>query len=198
MVRRRYKRPFDLAFLVLSHLLLLPIWAALWALIPLAIKLGDGGPVFYTQTRLGLNGKPFNIIKFRTMIEDAESEVGPVWASKGDARVTAVGRVLRRAGLDEMPQVINILKGDISLVGPRPERPVLAERFSAKIPDFPRRLSVKPGIAGLAQVRGKYSTNPRNKLRYDLLYIRRMSPWMDFKLVFLSTWVALSRLFVRS
>ena len=190
--RGGYKRAFDLAFLAAAHLLLFPLWALLWIAIPLAIWLWDRGPVFYAQERLGMHGRRFRAIKFRTMEIGAEKRTGPVWASEDDERVTPVGRVLRRLRLDEMPQLINILRGEMSLVGPRPERPVLAEWFSRRSPGFARRLRVRPGVAGLAQVRGGYWTNPRHKLRYDNLYIERMSPWLDLRLVFLSVLVALA------
>ena len=161
----------------------------LWTAIPAAIWLGDRGPVFYTQVRVGKGGRPFRLIKFRTMIQDAEAETGPVWAGRADRRITRIGRFLRRFRLDELPQVINMWKGEMSLVGPRPERPELVESFSREIPDFGQRLMVRPGFAGLAQVRGRYSTRPRHKLRYDNLYIQRMTPWLDIKLLFQSVWV---------
>ena len=186
-----YKRPFDLTILVVVHVLLLPLWLFLWIVIPLAIRLADRGPVFYTQRRLGKNGKPFNVIKFRTMIKNAEASTGPVWASDNDSRITGVGRALRRFRLDEIPQVINIWKGEMSLVGPRPERPELAEEFSGQLPRFTMRLRVRPGIAGLAQVRGRYSTKPGDKLRYDNIYIDNMSPLLDLKLLILSVFVAI-------
>ncbi len=186
--RGEYKRLFDLSVLAASHILLLPVWAALWVAIPLAIWLGDRGPVFYTQERLGQHGKRFRTIKFRTMIPDAEAQTGPVWATGNDPRVTRVGRVLRRLRLDEMPQVINIVKGDMSLVGPRPERPLLAEQFSLEVPGFAQRLRVRPGVAGLAQVRGGYALKPRCKLRYDNLYIENMCAWFDVKLLVRSVW----------
>lgn len=192
-VRDGYKRAFDLALVLLSHLALLPLWALLWAAVPLAVWLGDLGPVFYMQERLGRHGKRYRIIKFRTMIRDAERSTGPVWASEDDARLTRVGRLLRRFHLDEMPQVVNVVRGEMSLVGPRPERPALAEEFSRSIPDFPQRLLVKPGIAGLAQLRGEYALSPSDKLRYDILYIRRMSPWLDLKLLLLSAILVLRR-----
>ncbi len=191
--RRRYKRAFDLTVLVLAHVVLLPLWVLLWILIPLAIWLSDRGDVFYTQERLGLGNRRFRVIKFRTMVQDAEARTGPVWASESDSRVTAVGRVLRNLHLDEMPQFLNVLRGEMSLVGPRPERPVLAERFSRDIPGFSLRLMVKPGITGLAQLRGRYSTSPRHKLRYDALYIARMSPWLDFKLLIRTALFVLGR-----
>ena len=190
-MRDWYKRPFNLTIIIAAHVLLLPVWLALWVSIPLAIWLSDGGPVFYTQTRVGKNGRPFRVVKFRTMIIDAEDSTGPVWAMADDWRLTVVGRVLRQFRLDELPQVLNILKDEMSLVGPRPERPALVEKFSEQLPEFSTRLRVRPGIAGLAQARGRYSTRPRNKLRYDKLYIDKMSPLLDIKLLFMSVWVAL-------
>ena len=142
---RRYKRAFDLTVIVLAHVALLPLWALLWILIPLAIWLGDRGAVFYTQERLGLGGRRFRVIKFRTMVQDAEAGTGPVWASEADSRATAVGCVLRKLHLDETPQLLNVLRGEMSLVGPRPERPVLAERFS---PRYPRLLPAAHGETG--------------------------------------------------
>lgn len=188
--RDGYKRPFDLAVLLLAHLLLLPLWVLFWTLIPLVIKLSDGGPVFYTHARVGRHGQVFRIIKFRTMIVGAENATGPVWAAEEDQRVTKVGCLLRRTHLDEMPQVLNVLRGEMSLVGPRPERPELTEQFCRETPGFHRRLRVRPGIGGLAQVRGKYDTQPRHKLRYDNLYIANLSPGLDLKLLVQSVWVA--------
>lgn len=189
----RYKRPFDLAILFLAHILLLPLWLALWGILPLAIWLTDRGPIFYTQVRVGLNGKLFRIVKFRTMIIEAERSTGPVWAAPKDLRTTSIGRMLRRFRLDEMPQIINIWKGDMSLVGPRPERPELVEEFTKVIPNFGRRLRIRPGFAGLAQVRGGYATRPSDKLRYDNLYIAKMSPWLDTRLLVLAVLVVLWR-----
>lgn len=191
--RDGYKRPFDLVILFLSFLFAFPVWALIWTVIPLVIRLTDGGPIFYVQERMGKNGRRFNLIKFRTMIVNAEQETGPIWAHEADDRVTRVGRLLRRTHLDEVPQVINILRGEMSLVGPRPERPELFAEFCAEIPDFHLRLRVKPGIAGLAQVHGLYHTTPRNKLRYDNLYIESFNPWMDLKLFVCSLWLAFLR-----
>lgn len=190
-VRDGYKRPLDLAILGLAHLLLFPLWLLLWTLIPLAIWAGDRGPVLFRQVRVGKNGDLFTMLKFRTMIIRAEEQTGPVWAQRHDRRVTRVGRFLRRFRLDEMPQTINIMKGDMSLVGPRPERPELADEFAQIISGFSARLRVRPGFAGLAQVRGRYSTRPRDKLRYDNLYIEKMSPWLDIKLLLLALLVVL-------
>ena len=188
-----YKRPFDLTIIILAHLLLFPLFVVLWIGISLAIWVGDRGPVFYLQERVGRRGRRFNVIKFRTMVSDAESETGPVWAAERDSRTTRVGRILRAFRLDELPQVINILKGEMSVVGPRPERPELVERFSRDVPGFSERIRVRPGVAGLAQVRGTAQTKPRDKLRYDNLYIETLGPWMDIKLLFLSVWVVLRR-----
>ncbi|MCY4530068.1 MAG: sugar transferase [Chloroflexi bacterium] len=193
VIRDGYKRRFDLAIIVVAHVLLLPVFVVLWIGIPIAIWLGDRGRVFYLQERVGRSGKRFEVIKFRTMVTDAESETGPVWAAEGDSRTTRVGRVLRMLHLDELPQVVNILRGEMSIVGPRPERPELVERFSGDVPAFSDRLRVRPGVAGLAQVRGSGQTRPRDKLRYDNLYIETLSPWMDVKLLLLSVWVVLRR-----
>ena len=191
----RYKRPFDLAVIAVGVLALLPFWAVVWTLIPIAIWLEDRRPIFYKQERLGRFGKRFWLFKFRTMVVDAEAGTGAVLATKEDARITAVGRVLRRFHLDELPQIINIVRGDMSLVGPRPERPELAEAFASDLPHFADRLAVRPGIAGLAQACGRkgYWTPPREKLRYDKLYLSQMGPGTDLKLLFLSFWVAFRR-----
>lgn len=193
VMRDEYKRAFDLGVILIAYILLFPLWLLVWVLAPLAIRLEDGGPVFYAQERVGRWGKHFRVFKFRTMIQDAESRTGQVWAEQDDPRLTRVGKFLRRFHLDEIPQVINIVRGEMSLVGPRPERPALAERFSREVPGFSERLRVRPGIAGLAQVRGSYWTDPGYKLKYDNLYIETMSPWLDLKLLFLSVWVAIKR-----
>ena len=189
--RDRYKRPFDLSILIVSHVLVFPIWIALWVVIPIVIWLDDRGPILYRQLRVGKEGKRFYVWKFRTMVVNAERDTGPVWAERGDSRVTRVGSVLRRLRLDEMPQVINIWHGDMSLVGPRPERPELVAKFCEEIPGFELRHRVRPGFAGLAQAKGRYSTSPRDKLRYDNLYIERMGPWLDIRLLFLAVLVVL-------
>ena len=184
-----WKRPFDLAVLFAVHVILSPIWLLLWTAVPLAIWLYDRGPIFYTQARLGKGGRVFRVYKFRSMIPDAERHTGPVWAEPDDPRITPVGRFLRNRALDELPQVINMWKGDMSLVGPRAERPELTEEFAAAHPHFPRRLLVRPGMTGLGQVYGRYFTRPIDKLRYDTLYVMRMSPWLDVKLLAASVWL---------
>ena len=186
-----YKRPFDIAVLIAAHVLLLPLWVVLWTAVPLAIWLGDRGHVLYGQTRLGKDGRPFKMLKFRTMVVGAEAGEGAVWADRQDERQTGVGRILRRYRIDEAPQVINMLRGEMSIVGPRPERPELHAEFERSTPGFGRRLRVKPGLAGLAQVRGRYSTPPRDKLRYDCIYVERMGPLLDLKLLAASVWVTM-------
>ncbi len=190
-----YKRVFDLAIIIIAYILFFPVWLIIWSIVPVAIWLEDRGPVFYAQERVGRRGKHFNVFKFRTMIQNAESLTGQVWATEDDPRLTRVGKILRRFHLDEIPQVINIVRGEMSLVGPRPERPVLAQQFNREVPGFSQRLRVRPGIAGLAQVRGSYWTDPGYKLKYDNLYIETMSPWLDLKLLFLAVWVAIKRVF---
>jgi lipopolysaccharide/colanic/teichoic acid biosynthesis glycosyltransferase len=172
------KRALDVCLALPAVLLLAPLFGA----IALAVLAERRGPVFYTQERLGRGGRRFRIIKFRSMVADAERETGPVWASARDPRVTRVGRFLRATHLDELPQLVNVLRGEMSLVGPRPERPTIADQLETAVPGFRRRLRVSPGLTGLAQVRGGYDCSIRSvrrKLRYDELYIRRRSTLMD-------------------
>lgn len=180
---RGIKRAFDLGVLIAAHVVLLPVWALLWTVIPAAIWIEDRGPVFYSQLRVGRGGKLFRVYKFRSMIPDAERRTGTVWAEKNDPRVTRVGKVLRLTALDELPQVISILKGDMSLVGPRAERPELHERFVASIPGFALRVLVRPGLTGMAQVYGHYDSLPEEKLKFDLEYIRTASLLTDVRLI---------------
>ena len=189
--RARYKRPFDLAVLAVLCVALWPLWLTLAVAIPAAIRLQDGGPVLYRQRRLGCGGRTFRMLKFRTMAVDAERDTGPAWASRRDRRVTPVGRVLRRFHLDELPQALNVARGEMSLVGPRPERPRIAARIERVHPRFADRLSVSPGIAGLSQARGRFPARTRDKLRYDRVYIGAMGPWLDIKLLAACVWRAL-------
>ena len=191
MIINSYKTLFDLTILTCSHVVLAPIFAILWIFIPTAIWLEDRGPVFYTQNRLGKNGKLFKLYKFRSMIPDAEKETGAVLAADNDLRVTRVGKFIRKRALDELPQVINLWKGDISLVGPRPERPELMQDIVGVLPLYAERLIVKPGLTGIAQVYGRYATNPRHKLMYDRIYIREMNPILDIKLLVYSVLLTL-------
>ena len=179
LLRRWYKRPFDLTVIVAAHLVLLPLWVVLWTVIAALIWLHDRGPVFYRQERLGLGGRGFSVLKFRTMVPDAESMTGAVWATANDPRITRIGKLLRATALDELPQVVNIARGDMSFVGPRAERPELHEEFTSRDPAFAKRLAVRPGLTGIAQIRGGYDMPPEHKLVYDLEYIRRMNPFLD-------------------
>jgi len=164
-------------------------FSPLWLLFSLAIKLEDRGPIFYSQERVGKNGRIFKALKFRSMIPDAEKHTGAIWASENDPRVTKVGKILRATAMDELPQLWNILKRDMSFVGPRAERPELVEKFAKEIQNYHQRFLVKPGLTGIAQIYGKYDTPPHQKLRYDLLYIKNQSFFLDLKLILLSFWI---------
>ncbi len=162
------------------------VLAIMFIPVALAIKLNTPGPIFYRQRRQGRNGVEFSLIKFRTMTVDAEKANGPVWAKPNDPRTTGVGRVLRRLYIDEFPQWLNVLKGDMSVVGPRPERPELAEQILDFVPNFNQRLRAKPGITGIAQVNYKYTNTmleARNKLRHDVIYINAASFRLDLRLI---------------
>ncbi len=176
------KRFMDVVLSLLAAVITLPFFAVIGA----AIKLTDGGPVFYRQVRLTKGGKEFEIYKFRTMIQNAEAESGARLASEKDPRILPVGRFLRATRLDELPQIYNILKGDMSIVGPRPERPELAAEIEKEIPEFTYRLKVKAGLTGYAQVYGKYNTTSYDKLKLDLTYIRKYSILLDIKLIFMT------------
>ncbi len=176
------KRGIDIAVAAGIIVVGLPVWL----LIAVAIKLDSRGPVLYRQKRVGKEGKQFSMFKFRSMVQNAESLSGPTWAEKDDPRVTRVGRLLRKTHLDEVPQFLNVLDGDMSLVGPRPERRFFVEQFLRDIPLYRRRLNVKPGITGWAQVRHKYDESlddVKTKLRYDLFYIENISLRMDIKIL---------------
>ena len=170
--------------LVISFLMLI-LASPLMLLIAFCIKVQDGGPVIYKQKRLTKDGKEFDIYKFRSMRTDSERS-GARLAQKGDSRVTPVGKVIRNLHFDELPQLFHILKGDMSLVGPRPERPEIAREYQKQVPEFEFRLKVKAGLTGYAQVYGKYNTTPEDKLKLDLFYIEHYSVWMDIKLLLLT------------
>jgi lipopolysaccharide/colanic/teichoic acid biosynthesis glycosyltransferase len=183
--RRLYpavKRAFDVVIASLGLAFSLP----LWALIALAVVLNDGRPAFYPQRRVGMGGRVFTVSKFRSMIRDAEKHTGAVFAEEDDPRITRIGRLLRKTAMDELPQVWNILRGDMSFVGPRPERPEFVSEFSKKIPGYNLRHQVRPGLTGMAQVYGRYDSKADEKLVYDLLYIRRSSLVTDVMLFFKS------------
>ncbi len=184
----KLKRLLDI-FMVVGGLLFPPLWP-LWIIvifiIPLLIKLEDKGPIFYSQERIGKNKKVFKVYKFRTMIPDAEKITGAVWSTKDDPRITKVGHILRKTALDEIPQLLNIIKGEMSFVGPRAERPELHNEFVKRIPEFDERLKVTPGLSGLAQIRGSYDLDPGEKIKYDIEYIKKMNLFFDIKIIILS------------
>jgi len=210
MVYKTFKRLTDIIVASVGLILTLPFWVV----IPILLKLESPGPVFYIQERVGLNkrrqdrrilqkdgvaenrrsdrrnddlnGRPFNMIKFRTMVQDAEKKCGPVWATKNDPRITCIGAFLRKTRLDEIPQFINVLWGDMSMVGPRPERPAFVNRLAMEVDGYVARLQVKPGLTGLAQVENGYDSSVDSvvrKVRYDLDYIARQSIWLDIKIL---------------
>ena len=187
---KKLKRTLD----IFISLLILIITFPFCLLIAAAIKIDSKGPVFFSQERCGQNGKIFTMIKFRSMVKDAEKMSGPVWSQKDDPRITKVGKTLRRLRIDEIPQMLNVLKGEMSFVGPRPERPFFVEKLAAEIPYYKRRLKVRPGITGWAQVKHKYDETLEDvkiKLKYDLFYIENMSLRMDFKIIFRTIYVVL-------
>ena len=178
---RFFKRVMDIVIASIACVILSPIMLA----IMIAIKAYDHGPIFYTQERITKDGKPFQILKFRSMIVESEEE-GARLASANDDRITPVGRVIRRTHFDELPQLFNILKGEMSVVGPRPERREIFEQYEESIPEFKFRLKMKAGLTGYAQVYGQYNTVPYDKLKLDLTYIEKYSFWLDIKLCFLT------------
>lgn len=149
------------------------------------IKLESEGPIFFRQERVGQHGKYFYVIKLRSMKDDAEKN-GAQWAERDDPKVTKVGEFIRKTRIDELPQLWNVLKGDMSLIGPRPERPMFTAQFNNQIPVFVERLIVKPGLTGWAQVNGGYDITPREKLKYDLYYINNMNLLLDLKIILLT------------
>lgn len=204
-----FKRGVDLMGAVVGLILTSP----LFVILPIVIKLDSPGPVFYRQSRVGhnrrrlqrrqgsnsalgravrdrrrgdLKGRPFNVIKFRTMVADAEKKCGPVWATQNDPRITRLGRFMRKTRLDEIPQFINVLLGQMSLVGPRPERPVFVMELCSQVENYDKRLTVKPGLTGLAQIENGYDSSVASvvrKVHYDLEYIQNWSLWQDVKIM---------------
>jgi lipopolysaccharide/colanic/teichoic acid biosynthesis glycosyltransferase len=160
----------------------------------LLVKMTSRGPAFYTQTRLGLGGRLFTIYKIRTMIHNCESLTGPRWSIPGDPRVTALGRFLRATHLDELPQLLNVLRGDMNLIGPRPERPEFLADLQAEVPHYTKRLTIRPGVTGLAQIQLPADTDidsVRRKLAYDLFYIDRIGPWLDARILICTAFYAI-------
>ncbi len=188
---KKIKRLMDIVISFLILTLTLPVTL----LVAIAIKFDSKGPVFFLQERMGQNGKIFKVIKFRSMIDNAEAYTGPMWSTKDDPRITRVGKFIRKTRIDEIPQMINVLKGEMSLVGPRPERPYFVEKLSKEIPLYKRRLKVRPGVTGWAQVKHKYDEtieDVKTKLRYDLFYIENMSLRMDLKILFRTIFVVIT------
>lgn len=172
------KRLIDIAGSIVGIIVAAPVIL----LFSLLIVCETPGSPFYIQERVGMGGKRFKLIKLRSMRLNAECS-GAKWAEKSDPRVTAVGRFIRKTRIDELPQFLCVLKGDMSLIGPRPERPMFTEKFNLEIPGFKKRLLVKPGLTGLAQVNGGYDLSPKEKLVYDLDYVRHLSPAMEWEII---------------
>src|SRR5690554_4098985 len=173
------KRGFDIVFSLLVLFITLP----LMLFVALLIKLDSRGPVLFKQPRVSKEGSSFNVYKFRTMVDNAEARTGPVLSGENDRRITRIGRVLRKVRIDELPQLFNVLKGDMSLIGPRPERPFFVSQYEKKLSEYKYRHRVKSGITGMAQVYGYYSTDPQDKLRMDLLYANKSSFLLDLKII---------------
>lgn len=183
------KRVWDVIGSAILIVISSPFLLLFFILIPLTSK----GPALYAQERIGLNGKPYFIYKFRSMITNAESQTGPTLATESDPRITTIGKWIRATRIDELPQLFNVIKGDMSLVGPRPERDYFIQQFNKDIPYYNQRLAVRPGITGLAQVLANYTTSVEDKLHYDLMYIRDHSIFLDVKILFQTIRVVLQR-----
>lgn len=182
-----YQRVLDIVLSVIGLLIGIP----LMVIFGILIKVEDNGPITYKQERLGKGGKKFYIYKLRSMKTDAE-KFGAQWAEKDDPRITKVGKFIRKTRIDEIPQLFNILKGDMSIIGPRPERPSFTEEFNQEIPGFINRLAVKPGLTGWAQVNGGYEITPEEKLKEDIFYIKNRSILLDLKILFKTVKVVLT------
>lgn len=182
------KRLFDILFAVIVGFLSFPIIM----LFGIFIKIESKGPMFYMQKRVGKNGKYFNVIKLRSMRNDAEDKSGPQWAKKADPRVTKIGKFIRKTRIDELPQLYNVLVGDMSLIGPRPERPMFTKQFSDEVYGFSDRLLVKPGLTGWAQVKGGYDLSPTDKLEKDLFYMRNIGFSLELKIFLLTILIVIN------
>jgi lipopolysaccharide/colanic/teichoic acid biosynthesis glycosyltransferase len=187
------KRCFDFV----AALVLLVVAAPILVAGALLVKLTSRGPAFYRQVRLGLDGRPFTLLKLRTMRHNAEAETGPVWSTANDPRITPLGDLLRRTHIDEFPQLLNVALGQMSLVGPRPERPEFVARLDYEVPGYRERLKVRPGITGLAQMRLPADSTiecVRRKVVHDIYYVQHASPWLDFKLLCMTAWRLVSEI----
>lgn len=179
-----FKRIIDIVLSIIGMIIGIPLMLAFG----IAIKIESNGPVIYKQVRLGKDKKPFTIYKLRSMYVDAE-KYGPKWADKDDSRITKVGRFIRKTRIDEIPQLFNIIKGDMGIVGPRPERPSFTMQFNREIPGFINRLNVKPGLTGLAQVNGGYDIKPGRKYELDMEYIDKMGFFLDLKIMLKTVYI---------
>lgn len=189
LLERMMKRSIDLLASLLLLIAASPVMLCMFVMIPMTSR----GKALFVQERIGQHEKPFHLLKFRSMIDNAEKGTGPVLAEARDARITRLGQFIRATRIDELPQLLNVLKGDMSLVGPRPERAYFISGFKAELPHYTYRLMVKPGLTGLAQVKANYTTSPEDKLRYDLLYIKNYSPLLDLRILFETIMVVLKR-----
>jgi lipopolysaccharide/colanic/teichoic acid biosynthesis glycosyltransferase len=195
--RHRWYGPIKFVAEYLAAIVLFVLAFPILCVAAVMIKLSSRGPVFYLQTRLGLTGREYRVIKLRTMVHNAEALTGPVWAGTNDSRITPVGRFLRDTHIDEFPQLINVLLGQMSLIGPRPERPEIVQDIEWKIANYRDRLRVRPGITGLAQMNLPPDSDLESvcrKLRHDLYYIRCRSPWLDLKIFCATSWLLIKTL----
>ena len=193
-VARSGYAPVKRAIDVLAVVITAPIWLLLGAIVWLIVRFGSPGPAIYSQQRVGRNGKNFTLYKFRTMVDNAEED-GPQFAKVDDPRITTTGRFLRKSRLDEIPQLWNVLRGDLTIVGPRPERPMFVEEFEQTIPFYASRTIVRPGVTGWAQVKYDYADDEADtveKLTYDLYYVKHSSLWLDLQILGMSVWTVLS------
>lgn len=186
---RFVKRGIDLIISTLLLVVTSPVLLFMFVIIPAT----SSGKALFVQERVGLNEKVFKVLKFRSMVDDAEKNTGPILASASDSRITRLGKFIRATRIDELPQLLNVIRGDMSLVGPRPEREFFVAQFKEQLPHYTYRLMVKPGVTGLAQVMANYTTSPSDKLRYDMMYIKNYSPLLDLKILFQTILVVLHR-----
>jgi lipopolysaccharide/colanic/teichoic acid biosynthesis glycosyltransferase len=181
------KRAFDISFSLIGLILSFP----LWVLLSLAIWLEDPGPLLFAKVCVTKGGDGFKQLKFRSMVKEAEKKTGPILATQMDPRITRIGKLMRKTALDELPQLFNILIGNMSFVGPRPQRTILVHGYLEEMPQYGLRHALRPGLTGVAQVYGSYYATPHQKLRYDLIYVRKQSLWLDLMLILLSFWITL-------
>ena len=187
----KFKRIFDILFSLFILIFFLPLWILVFIL----IKVESPGPAIYKQKRIGKNRKEFNLYKFRSMIDNVEKYTGPVWAIENDLRITRIGSIIRKFGIDEIPQLINVLKGNMSIIGPRPERPYFAEKLEKIIPFYFQRYRILPGITGLAQIKHKYDSNIEGvikKLEYDFHYIKNISLKLELYILITTLYILIT------